>query len=110
MLESFFLNRGSAGRPFGPVFLLCLQALVDQISELRPVYQKWYMDDGGIIGTPDLLLKVWEILKFGGEPLGLHLNPQKCEWLWLDPNSMPHCGVPVTPTSNSNAWCFSWFY
>ena len=50
------------------------------------MYQKWYMDDGGIVGSPELLLKVWEILKAGGEPLGLVLNPQKCEWSWLDPD------------------------
>jgi len=27
------------------------------------------MDDGGIVGSPELLLKVWGILKEGGEPL-----------------------------------------
>ena len=40
------------------------------------MYQKWYMDDGGIVGSPELLLKVWEILKAGGEPLGLVVNPR----------------------------------
>jgi hypothetical protein len=78
-----------------------LQALIDQIAELHPVYQKWYMDDGGIVGSPELLLKVWEILKEGGEPLGLILNPQKCEWSWLDPDcaqESPIPGVPITPT------------
>ena len=43
------------------------------------------MDDGGIVGPTDLLLKVWEILKAEGPPLGLVLNPTKCEWSWLDP-------------------------
>ena len=57
------------------------------------------MDDGGIVGSPELLLKVWEILKAGGEPLGL--NPQKCEWSWLDPDcklESPISNVPITPT------------
>ena len=87
----------------GPLYFCCgLQALVDQIAELHPVYQKWYMDDGGIIGSPELLLKVWEILKTGGEPLGLNLNAQKCEWSWLDPECSLECpisGVPITPTN-----------
>jgi hypothetical protein len=30
---------------------------------LNPTYQKWYMDDGGIVGSPELLLKVWGILR-----------------------------------------------
>src|SRR3954465_10739385 len=47
---------------------------------LHPIYQKWYMDDGGIVGGPELLMKVWDILKVGGVPLGLVLNPKKCEW------------------------------
>jgi len=65
------------------------------------VYQKWYMDDGGIVGSPELLLKVWEILSVGGPPLGLELNPKKCEWSWLNPEcklESPIPGVPITPT------------
>jgi hypothetical protein len=30
---------------------------VNQISELGPVYNKWYMDDGGIVGDVELLSK-----------------------------------------------------
>jgi len=44
---------------------------------------------------------VWEILKVGGEPLGLFLNPQKCEWSWLNPDCRSECpisGVPLTST------------
>src|SRR6185312_759807 len=60
------------------------------------------MDDGGIVGRPELLLKVWEILKKGGVPLGLELNSKKCEWSWLNPDCNLVCpidGVPITPTS-----------
>ena len=60
------------------------------------------MDDRGIVGSPELLLKVWEILKNGGVPLGLELNSKKCEWSWLNPDCNLVCpidGVPITPTS-----------
>jgi len=56
----------------------------------------------GIVGSPELLLKVWEILKKGGVPLGLELNSKKCEWSWLNPDCNLVCpidGVPITPTS-----------
>ena len=69
------------GDPLGPLYFCCgLQPIIDRITALAPTYQKWYMDDGGIVGPQDLLLKVWEILKTDGPPLGLHLNPTKCEW------------------------------
>jgi len=46
-----------------------LQSIVDRISALSPTYQKWYMDDGGIVGSKQLLLQVWEILKSMGRLL-----------------------------------------
>ena len=58
--------------------------------------------DGGIVGSPELPSKVWEILKKGGVPLGLELNSKKCEWSWLNPDCNLVCpidGVPITPTS-----------
>ena len=54
----------------------------------------------GIVGSVELLKKVWEILKVGGAPLGLVMNPQKCEWFWLRANCdarSPIDGVPGTP-------------
>jgi hypothetical protein len=48
------------------------------------------------------LLKVWDILKEAGEPIGLELNPTKCEWSWLDPGCTQSCpidGVAITPTA-----------
>ena len=48
------------------------------------------MDDVGIIGSTDLLLKVWEILKTDGPALGFVLNPTKCEWSWLN----AECSLP----------------
>ena len=87
--NEFFSESGvQQGDPLGPLYFCC----GDQIAALQPVYQKWYMDDGGIVGSPELLLKVWEILKTGGVPLGLELNSKKCEWSWLNPDC--NFGVP----------------
>ena len=91
------------GDPLGPLYFCCgLQSIIDRIASLGPVYQKWYMDDGGIVGPTDLLLKVWDILKSEGPPLGLHLNPTKCEWSWLNADCDLPCPleqVQLVPTS-----------
>ena len=66
---------------------------------LGPAYNKWYMDDGGIVGDVEFLKKVWKLLK---ERLGLILNPSKCEWSWLDPDCKEPCpieGVAFVPHS-----------
>ena len=81
------------GDPLGPLYFCCgIMALVNEIQALNPVYNKWYMDDGGIIGDVELLTKVWELIKSRGPDLGLHLNPSKCEWSWLNPEyeTMPN--------------------
>ncbi len=51
------------------------------------------MDDGGIIGDVELLKKVWDLLQTRGPELGLHLNPSKCEWSWLDPECNEPCPI-----------------
>ena len=46
------------GDPLGPLYFCCgIMSLVNEIQALNPVYNKWYMDDGGIIGDVDLLKK-----------------------------------------------------
>ena len=42
------------GDPLGPLYFCC----VNEIAALNPVYNKWYMDDGGIVGDVELLQKV----------------------------------------------------
>ena len=75
------------GDPLGPLYFCCgIMAMVNDIQAMNPVYNKWYMDDGGIVGDVELLKKVWELLQSRGPELGLHLNPSKCEWSWLDPD------------------------
>jgi hypothetical protein len=82
------------GDPLGPLYFCCgLNPLVNEIKALSPMYNKWYMDDGGIIVDVDLLKKVWKILLDRGPELGLHLNPSKCEWSWLDPERSDPCPI-----------------
>ena len=89
------------GDPLGPLYFCCgLNPLVNEIKALCPLYNKWYMDDGGIIGDVELLKKVWKLLLKRGPGLGLHLNPSKCEWSWLDPDRSdppPINGVAFVP-------------
>jgi len=70
--------------------------LVNEIGELRPVYNKWYMDDGGIVADVPTLRKVWELIKTKGPALGLHLNPSKCEWSWLGPSRSDPCPIRLS--------------
>jgi len=80
------------GDPLGPFyFCLALAPLVEEIQALRPQYQKWYMDDGGIVASVPVLLKVWQLLKEKGPSFGLHLNPAKCEWSWLNASTTSDC-------------------
>ena len=82
------------GDPLGPLYFCCgIMALVNDIQALNPIYNKWYMDDGGIIGDVELLKKVWDLLQTRGPELGLHLNPSKCEWSWLDPECKDACPI-----------------
>jgi hypothetical protein len=91
------------GDPLGPLYFCCgINALVNEIAALNPVYNKWYMDDGGIVGDVELLKKVWEILKTRGPALGLHLNPSKCEWSWLNPACKAPCPIKLEGVSAEN--------
>ena len=91
------------GDPLGPLYFCCgIMALVNDIQALGPVYNKWYMDDGGIIGDVELLKKVWDLLQSRGPELGLHLNPSKCEWSWLDPECKAPCPIRLDGESEEN--------
>ena len=91
------------GDPLGPLYFCCgIMSMVNEIQALDPIYNKWYMDDGGIIGDVDLLLKVWKLLQARGPQLGLHLNPSKCEWSWLDPLRTDSCPIKLDGVSTEN--------
>jgi len=92
------------GDPLGPLyFCFALAPLVEEIAKLGPVYQKWYMDDGGIVATVPVLQQVWDILRLKGPSIGLHLNPPKCEWSWLNASRRPSWGARC-PRMRSACW------
>ena len=91
------------GDPLGPLYFCCgIMAMVNDIQAMNPVYNKWYMDDGGIIGDVELLKKVWDLLQTRGPELGLHLNPSKCEWSWLDPDCNDPCLIRLDGVSEAD--------
>ena len=91
------------GDPLGPLYFCCgIMAMVNDIQKMNPVYNKWYMDDGGIIGDVELLKKVWDLLQSRGPELGLHLNPSKCEWSWLDPDCKEPCPIMLHGVAQEN--------
>ena len=92
------------GDPLGPLYFCCgINGLVNEILALNPVYNKWYMDDGGIIGDVELLRKVWKLLLERGPEMGLELNPSKCEWSWLDPNCEAPCPIRLEGVPEKDA-------
>ena len=91
------------GDPLGPLYFCCgIMSLVNEIQALNPIYNKWYMDDGGIIGDVELLEKVWHLLQTRGPDLGLHLNASKCEWSWLDPECKEPCPIKLDGEPEEN--------
>jgi hypothetical protein len=84
------------GDPLGPLYFCCgIMALINEIQAEDPEYNKWYMDDGGIIASVEKLQRIWTLLKERGPALGLHLNPSKCEFSWLDPNCKLPCPIQL---------------
>ena len=82
--------------PLGPLYFCCgINGLVNEIQKLNPVYNKWYMDDGGIIGDVETLQQAWKIIQERGPEMGLYLNPSKCEWTWLDPECKDLCPIQL---------------
>ena len=70
------------GDPLGPLYFCCgLAGLVSEIAKFEPVYNKWYMDDGGIIGSVDLLQKVWDLLVTQGPKVGGQMRMVVAEFI-----------------------------
>ena len=65
------------GDPLGPLlFCLCLQPILESIIEPLLI---GYMDDLTFGGPAPMTAQAVEDIQRLGEPLGLHLNPSKCE-------------------------------
>ena len=83
------------GDPLGPLlFCLVLQKVVSAIaadsvcSEL--LFHAWYLDDGVVAGPRLAVENALSIIQELGPPLGLFVNPTKCELFGLaDLNSFP---------------------
>jgi hypothetical protein len=92
------------GDPLGPLYFCSpLLEIIEAIQARKPDYNKWYMDDGGIIGDVEMLEEAWDILKTMGPPLGMVLNPAKCEWSWLDESCDAPCPIKVLADDGSLA-------
>ena len=84
------------GDPLGPLYFCCgIASLVEKIQHFNPRYNKWYMDDGGVISSEENLQAIWNMLLEESPKLGLELNPAKCEWSWLDPACTKPCPIRV---------------
>jgi len=62
------------------------------------------MDDGGIIASPDIIVKVLKIIQDMSKELGMYLNESKTEVIWLSgpvPEINPLSGFKfkLTPVS-----------
>ena len=96
--------------PLGPLlFSLVLAPIIEEIRALNPRLNLWYLDDGVIVGPPNLLQQAWDIIQSKGPGFGLHPNAAKCEFIWLDHSRSSPCPllsgsspatIPVTRLSD----------
>src|SRR5206468_9432638 len=81
------------GDPLGPLYFCCgIASLVEKIQRFSPRYNKWYMDDGGIISSADNLVAIWNMLIEKAPELGLELNLPNVNgrgWIPAAPNHAP---------------------
>ena len=96
------------GDPLGPLlFCLCLQPILEQI--IAPL-RIGYMDDLTFGGPAPMVAQAVEDIQTLGEPLGLKLNPSKCEiingsladshdafqgFIYLDKSEASLLGAPI---------------
>ena len=78
------------GDPLSPLlFCLVLGRLVSRLLPLNPSLHWWYLDDGLIAGSPEVVEKAAAILAAHGPPLGLHLNATKSLVIAAPSTSLP---------------------
>ncbi len=83
------------GDPLGPLlFAITLHILVLELSAICPAadVHLWYLDDGNIIGSPEVISRFFDTLSSRCPDFGLQLNLSKCELWW--------------PTLNPDIWSF----
>ncbi|XP_026331470.1 uncharacterized protein LOC113238842, partial [Hyposmocoma kahamanoa] len=110
------------GDPLGPL-LFCL-AIQKIISSLDSPLNVWYLDDGTIGGSPEVVLQDLKRLGVALKAVGLEINPNKCELFncgfinadvlenlmvllpgikQLDRSSVSLLGAPIFPEGVSSA-------
>jgi hypothetical protein len=105
------------GDPLGPLlFCAAIHPILEKINkECDLQINAWYMDDGNLLGNPEKLLMAWDILSTELPKIGLHLNPNKSEWITSSNINGPE-GVPITAKNEiiilgvplgSNEFCLS---
>lgn len=68
------------GDPLGPaLFCLALQRIISSLQLLELDLNLWYLDDGTIAGSPDVVLNAFHIIIEKADEIGLSLNHRKCE-------------------------------
>ena len=78
------------GDPLGPLYFCCgIMAMVNDIQSMNPIYNKWYMDDGGIVGDVELLKKVWDCFNLVALSLDYTSTLPSANGLGLTPTAMP---------------------
>jgi hypothetical protein len=73
------------GGPEGPaLFCTGLKKIIKKINKACSLkYNRWFMDDGNLVGTSEEIIKAWNIIVNHGPQLGLYVNSPKCEWIPL---------------------------
>ena len=78
------------GDPLSPLlFCLVLGLLASRLLPLSPSLHWWYLDDGLIAGSPEVVEKAAEILAAHGPPLGLHFNATKSQVIAAPNTALP---------------------
>ena len=93
------------GDPLGPfLFSLVLHELVRRIDSEVPdlLLNGWYLDDGALIGEHADAALAYRLIERHGPPLGLHLNPSKCELFWPSHPQSPPSSPALSPSSSSS--------
>ena len=82
------------GDPLAPFYYCCpLQDIIKVLKRLDPTYNKWYMDDGAIVGEIGLVQQAWDIVCKMGPRRGMFPNITKTECSWLDRTNTEACPI-----------------
>ena len=104
------------GDPLGPMlFSLVLHKLVSAIATdedtAKLLFHAWYLDDGVVAGPKQSVLHALTIIQELGPPLGLVINPSKCELYsqndmsvfssQMKQSNMPHLEILGSPIGDT---------